>query len=160
MSPSISHIHTIGRDIFHPNVHLGEPHVEEEQNEHYKQAFEAAPDFSGYLLKILQNHTVHACDRDRLSVSCPPQTSISILSAFYGRRVPSEHLCPSTRNTSAESINCAALTAIPKVFDECQDQSSCQFSVNSRVFGLDPCPGTNKYLIVSFKCKPGKYKAR
>ncbi|XP_072361489.1 protein eva-1 homolog C isoform X1 [Scyliorhinus torazame] len=122
--------------------------------------FEAAPDFSGYLLKILQNHTVHACDRDRLSVSCPPQTSISILSAFYGRRVPSEHLCPSTRNTSAESINCAALTAIPKVFDECQDQSSCQFSVNSRVFGLDPCPGTNKYLIVSFKCKPDGHKSK
>ncbi|XP_038631521.1 protein eva-1 homolog C isoform X5 [Scyliorhinus canicula] len=122
--------------------------------------FEATPDFSGYLLKILQNHTVHACDRDRLSVSCPPQTSISILSAFYGRRVPSEHLCPSTRNTSAESINCAALTAIPKVFDECQDQSSCQFSVNSRIFGLDPCPGTNKYLIVSFKCKPDGHRSK
>uniref|UniRef100_UPI00398E4136 protein eva-1 homolog C n=1 Tax=Pristiophorus japonicus TaxID=55135 RepID=UPI00398E4136 len=122
--------------------------------------FEAAPDFSGYLLKILQNHTVHACDRDRLSVKCPPQTSISILSAFYGRRIPSEFLCPSTRDTSAESTNCAALTAIPKVYDECQDQRSCQFSVNSRVFGLDPCPGTNKYLIVSFKCKPDSHKSK
>ncbi|XP_078068180.1 protein eva-1 homolog C [Mustelus asterias] len=116
--------------------------------------------FPGYLLKILQNHTVHACDGDRLSVSCPPQTAISVLSAFYGRRVPSEHLCPSTRNTSAESTNCAALTALPKVFDECQDQRSCQFSVNSRVFGLDPCPGTNKYLIVSFKCKPDGHKSK
>ncbi|XP_072914346.1 protein eva-1 homolog C isoform X3 [Hemitrygon akajei] len=116
--------------------------------------FEAAPDFSGYLLKILQNHTVHACDGAQFSISCPPQTSISVLSAFYGRRVPSEHLCWSTGNTSAESTNCAALTATPKVYDECQELPSCQFLVNSRVFGPDPCPGTSKYLIVSFKCKP------
>ncbi|XP_051877818.1 protein eva-1 homolog C isoform X2 [Pristis pectinata] len=122
--------------------------------------FEAAPDFSGYLLKILQNHTVHSCDGDRFSISCPPQTSISILSAFYGRRVPSEHLCSSTGNTSAESTNCAALTAIPKVYDECQEQHSCQFSVNSRVFGPDPCPGTSKYLIVSFKCKPDGHQSK
>ncbi|XP_078268543.1 protein eva-1 homolog C isoform X3 [Rhinoraja longicauda] len=121
--------------------------------------FEAAPDFSGYLLKILQNHTVHACDGDRFSISCPPQTSISILSAFYGRRVPSEHLCPSGVNTSAESINCAAVTAVPKVYDECQEQHSCQFSVNRRVFGPDPCPGTSKYLIVSFKCKPDGHQS-
>ncbi|XP_062916822.1 protein eva-1 homolog C isoform X2 [Mobula hypostoma] len=116
--------------------------------------FEAAPDFSGYLLKILQNHTVHACDGAQFSISCPPQTTISVLSAFYGRRVPSEHLCWSTGNTSAESTNCAALTATPKVYDECQELPSCQFLVNSRVFGPDPCPGTSKYLIVSFKCKP------
>ncbi|XP_055499714.1 protein eva-1 homolog C isoform X2 [Leucoraja erinacea] len=121
--------------------------------------FEAAPDFSGYLLKILQNHTVHACDGDRFSISCPPHTSISILSAFYGRRVSSEHLCPSGLNTSAESINCAALTAVPKVYDECQEQHSCQFSVNRRVFGPDPCPGTSKYLIVSFKCKPDGHQS-
>ncbi|XP_048400878.1 protein eva-1 homolog C isoform X2 [Stegostoma tigrinum] len=121
---------------------------------------EASPDFSGYLLKILQNHTAHACDGDRLSVSCPPQTSISILAAFYGRRVPSEHLCPSKRNSSAESTHCAALTATPKVYDECQDQRSCQFSVNSRIFGLDPCPGTNKYLIVSYKCKPDGHESK
>ncbi|XP_069752079.1 protein eva-1 homolog C [Narcine bancroftii] len=116
--------------------------------------FEAAPDFSGYLLKILQNHTLHACDGDQFSINCPPHTSISILSAFYGRRVPSEHLCSSSRNALAESTKCAALTAIPKVSDECQEQHSCQFTVNSRVFGPDPCPGTSKYLIVSFKCKP------
>ncbi|XP_032886451.1 protein eva-1 homolog C-like isoform X2 [Amblyraja radiata] len=121
--------------------------------------FEAAPDFSGYLLKILQNHTVHACDGDRFSISCPPQTSISILSAFYGRRVSSEHLCPSGLNTSAESINCAAVTAVPKLYDECQEQHSCQFSVNRRVFGPDPCPGTSKYLIVSFKCKPDGHQS-
>ncbi|XP_072451185.1 protein eva-1 homolog C isoform X2 [Chiloscyllium punctatum] len=121
---------------------------------------EATPDFSGYLLKILQNHTAHACDGDRLSVSCPPQTSISILSAFYGRRVPSEYLCPGKTNSSAESTSCAALTAIPKVYDECQDLRSCQFSVNSRVFGPDPCPGTNKYLIVSYKCKPDGHKSK
>uniref|UniRef100_W5NDS4 Si:ch73-335m24.2 n=1 Tax=Lepisosteus oculatus TaxID=7918 RepID=W5NDS4_LEPOC len=47
-----------------------------------------------------------------------------------------------------------------KVVDECQDQRSCQLPVNSRVFGLDPCPGTSKYLIVSYKCRPENHRSK
>ncbi|EOB06193.1 Uncharacterized protein C21orf63-like protein [Anas platyrhynchos] len=41
-----------------------------------------------------------------------------------------------------------------KMLDECQDRRSCQFLVNSRLFGADPCPGTGKYLLVWYKCRP------
>ncbi|GAB0185420.1 mitochondrial enolase superfamily member 1 [Grus japonensis] len=44
------------------------------------------------------------------------------------------------------------------MLDECQDRRSCQFLVNSRLFGADPCPGTGKYLIVWYKCRPNDTK--
>uniref|UniRef100_A0A8C3FK19 SUEL-type lectin domain-containing protein n=1 Tax=Chrysemys picta bellii TaxID=8478 RepID=A0A8C3FK19_CHRPI len=120
----------------------------------FSTVLKAAPEFSGYLQKVLKNHTAHACDGEQLGVICPHKTSISILSAFYGRRVPSQNLCPSTGNISGESIMCVSATARQKLLDECQDQRWCQFSVHSPVFGPDPCPGTHKYLIVSYKCRP------
>ncbi|XP_048884041.1 protein eva-1 homolog C isoform X2 [Brienomyrus brachyistius] len=122
---------------------------------------EAAPDFSAYLHRILRNHTADACQGDTLSISCPPRTAIAVLSAFYGRRVPSEHLCPPPHgNTTAESVDCASAVAVQKVMHECQDQRSCSIPVNSHVFGLDPCPYTSKYLIVSYKCRPENHRSR
>ncbi|KAG2468708.1 EVA1C protein, partial [Polypterus senegalus] len=46
------------------------------------------------------------------------------------------------------------------MLDECQDRRSCQLLVNSRLFGVDPCPGTSKYLIVWYKCRPNEYKSK
>lgn len=50
-----------------------------------------------------------------------------------------------------------AYPRLQKMLDECQDRRSCQFLVNSRLFGTDPCPGTGKYLLVWYKCRPSKY---
>ncbi|XP_027660185.1 protein eva-1 homolog C isoform X2 [Falco cherrug] len=60
----------------------------------------------------------------------------------------------------AEPVNCVAPTSLQKVLDECQNLRSCQLLVNSRVFGPDLCPGTTKFLLVSFKCKPTEYKTK
>ncbi|XP_069049889.1 protein eva-1 homolog C isoform X2 [Lepisosteus oculatus] len=122
----------------------------------------AAPDFSVYLHKILRNHTAHACDGQQLAVTCPFRTAVAVLSAFYGRRVPSEYLCPGAapEDGAGGSTDCTSGIAAQKVVDECQDQRSCQLPVNSRVFGLDPCPGTSKYLIVSYKCRPENHRSK
>ncbi|XP_051871308.1 protein eva-1 homolog C isoform X3 [Pristis pectinata] len=118
--------------------------------------------FSDYLSKVLRSHTEQACDGSRLKLRCPRDTTISIQSAFYGRKVPSSLLCPSLNpgNTVEENLNCTAPTTLQKILDECQDQQSCQLPVNRKVFGLDPCPGTSKYLLVSYKCKPKEYKSK
>ncbi|XP_025006097.2 protein eva-1 homolog C isoform X2 [Gallus gallus] len=47
-----------------------------------------------------------------------------------------------------------------KLLAECQDQQWCQFSVHSQVFGPDPCPGTHKYLIASYKCRPDNHRVK
>ncbi|KAJ8351204.1 hypothetical protein SKAU_G00226800 [Synaphobranchus kaupii] len=113
------------------------------------------PEFSAYLHTILKNHTMHACDGENLLITCPSKTTVTVLSTFYGRRIPSENLCPAAnRNDTEENTNCMSSVANQKVMDECQDRPSCQIPVFSRVFGLDPCPGTSKYLIISYKCRP------
>uniref|UniRef100_A0A8C3V7E5 SUEL-type lectin domain-containing protein n=1 Tax=Catharus ustulatus TaxID=91951 RepID=A0A8C3V7E5_CATUS len=116
--------------------------------------------FYSVLTMVLRNHTVHTCDGEQLLIVCPRKTTISILGAFYGRRVSSTNLCPSLDNASQESTECTSATAYLKLLAECQDQQWCQFSVHSQVFGPDPCPGTHKYLIASYKCRPGNHRVK
>nr|XP_046178979.1 protein eva-1 homolog C isoform X2 [Oncorhynchus gorbuscha] len=121
----------------------------------------SSPDFSVYLHTILRNHTAHACDGDTLSIKCPSRTSVSVLSAFYGRRVPSKNLCPpANTNMTEDNTGCTSSVAIQKVVSECQDRRSCHIPVISPVFGQDPCPLTSKYLIVSYKCRPEHHRTR
>ncbi|XP_021111817.1 protein eva-1 homolog C isoform X4 [Heterocephalus glaber] len=112
----------------------------------------ALTDFSGYLTKLLQNHTAYACDGDHLNLQCPRHSTISVQSAFYGQdyQMCSSHQPESQRE---DSLNCVASTTL-QVLDECQNQRACHLLVNSRVFGPDLCPGSSKYLLVSFKCQP------
>uniref|UniRef100_A0A8D3C9U3 Si:ch73-335m24.2 n=1 Tax=Scophthalmus maximus TaxID=52904 RepID=A0A8D3C9U3_SCOMX len=98
-----------------------------------------------YLHSILKNHTAHACEGGTLAIECPSRTSVAVLSAFYGRRVPNRHLLVSTFSRPLQ-----------KVLSECQDRRSCHIPVFSPVFGQDPCPLTSKYLLVSYKCRPGR----
>ncbi|XP_027321167.3 protein eva-1 homolog C isoform X1 [Anas platyrhynchos] len=121
---------------------------------------EASPELGGYLRKVLRNHTTHTCDGEQLLILCPRKTTISILGAFYGRRVPSPNLCPSPGDASQENTECTSPTAHLKLLAECQDQQWCQFSVHSQVFGPDPCPGTHKYLIASYKCRPDNHRVK
>ncbi|XP_041930099.1 protein eva-1 homolog C isoform X2 [Alosa sapidissima] len=123
---------------------------------------QAAPDFTVYLHKILRNHTAHACDGDTLEIRCPSKTTIAILSAFYGRRVPSQYLCPTTNPnvTLEENTECMSPVAVQKVTSECQEQRSCHIPVISQVFGQDPCPETSKYILVSYKCRPEHHRTK
>uniref|UniRef100_A0A3Q2ZAT9 Si:ch73-335m24.2 n=1 Tax=Kryptolebias marmoratus TaxID=37003 RepID=A0A3Q2ZAT9_KRYMA len=117
----------------------------------------ASPCVSVYLHSILRNHTAHACEGEMLIIKCPSRTSVSVLSAFYGRRVPYKYLCPSANaNATTEDTECTSSVALEKVLSECQDQQSCHIPVLTPVFGPDPCPLTTKYLLVSYKCRPGK----
>ncbi|XP_043927363.1 protein eva-1 homolog C isoform X4 [Protopterus annectens] len=112
--------------------------------------------FSGYLTRLLQNHTDHACDGDHITLQCPRHSTISIQSAFYGSGAYSFERCPKQQLgiVGKESWNCLADTTLQKVTDECQNQRACQLLVNSHLFGPDPCPDLTKYLLVSYKCKP------
>ncbi|XP_028296066.1 protein eva-1 homolog C isoform X1 [Gouania willdenowi] len=129
---------------------------------------QGSSDLSGYLSKVLRNYSEQACDGDFLSVRCPPRTTITIQSAFYGRKGASDpQQCPPSyqalfhsHKTWEDDRHCSVSTALQKMLDECQDRRSCQVLVNSRVFGTDPCPGSSKYLIVWYKCRPNEYKSK
>lgn len=117
----------------------------------------ALTDFSGYLTKLLQNHTAYACDGEYLNLQCPRHSTISVQSAFYGQDY---QMCSSQESTSQreDNLTCVASTTLQKVLDECQNQRACHLLVNSRVFGPELCPGSSKYLLVSFKCQPNELK--
>ncbi|XP_046504234.1 protein eva-1 homolog C isoform X6 [Equus quagga] len=117
----------------------------------------ALTDFSGYLTKLLQNHTAYACDGDHLTLQCPRHSTISVQSAFYGQ---DQQICSAQQPASQreDRLTCMAPTTLQKVLDECQNQRACHLLVNSRVFGPDLCPGSSKYLLVSFKCQPNELK--
>ncbi|XP_078214569.1 protein eva-1 homolog C isoform X2 [Callithrix jacchus] len=117
----------------------------------------ALTDFSGYLTKLLQNHTAYACDGDYLNLQCPRHSTISVQSAFYGQDY---QMCSSQKPASQreDSLTCVAPTTF-QVLDECQNQRACHLLVNSRVFGPDLCPGSSKYLLVSFKCQPSNFRS-
>ncbi|XP_077408946.1 protein eva-1 homolog C isoform X1 [Vanacampus margaritifer] len=124
-------------------------------------------DFSGYLSKVLKNYTEQACDGELLTVRCPPRTTITVQSAFYGRKGSSDlHQCPKSYQAPLGYYDargdeyCSVSTALQKMLDECQDRRSCQVLVNSRVFGMDQCPGSSKYLTVRYKCRPNEYKSK
>ncbi|XP_041127723.1 protein eva-1 homolog C-like [Polyodon spathula] len=122
----------------------------------------ALVDFSGYLSRILQNHSAHACEGEQLNLQCPRHSTVSVLSAFYGRNEPSSHMCPNNSRPveTEENQNCSSFTALQKVLAECQARRACQLPVNNNVFGLDPCPGVTKYLLVSYKCKPTEHRTK
>ncbi|KAM8953260.1 protein eva-1 homolog C-like [Pelodytes ibericus] len=119
----------------------------------------------GYISKILKNYTLRACDGEYAALKCPHRTTISIQSSFYGRNMPSHQMCPTRHFQSfatffKEDVSCSAGTSLQKMLDECQDRRTCQILVNSRLFGSDPCPGTSKYLVVWYKCRPNEYKSK
>ncbi|XP_053361724.1 protein eva-1 homolog C isoform X2 [Clarias gariepinus] len=118
-------------------------------------------EMTDFLHTVLKNHTAHACEGETLTIRCPSKTSVVILSAFYGRRIPSQHLCPNAiTNVTEENTECSSTIAVQKVVSECQDRRACQFPVSSPVFGHDPCPETSKYILVYYKCRPAHHRLR
>lgn len=116
-------------------------------------------DFSNYLSRIITSHSAHACDGQALRLFCPRHSTISVRSAFYGRGDAA--FCssgPRATDAGADKHSCSTLTALQKLVSECQAVRSCQLPVNHLVFGGDPCPGTRKYLHVTYMCKPTEHK--
>ncbi|XP_078617820.1 protein eva-1 homolog C-like [Branchiostoma floridae x Branchiostoma japonicum] len=132
---------------------------------------------TGISAASLRSFHVHGCDGEHVTLRCPHGTTISIQRAMYGRQLSSLEMCPSyalsatlsaaeaaraaaQRLPIKENTNCDSPTSLQKMLDECQNKRHCQVQVHTQVFGVDPCPGTSKYLEVKYKCKPSQYKGR
>lgn len=77
-------------------------------------------------------------------------TSIHIISAVYGRT--DEATCPSSHIKTSQCLDDHALSMIRQL---CENKKSCHVNANNDLYG-DPCPGTYKYLNITFHCT-GKY---
>ncbi|XP_045197198.2 uncharacterized protein LOC123551946 isoform X2 [Mercenaria mercenaria] len=45
------------------------------------------------------------------------------------------------------------------ILEACQDRQQCHLVASTKTFQQDPCPGTRKYLEVSYKCKPSEFSS-
>nr|XP_055073073.1 L-rhamnose-binding lectin CSL3-like [Misgurnus anguillicaudatus] len=92
-----------------------------------------------------------ACEGDAFSLNCGSQ-HIKVLSANYGRTnraacsggVPTDQL---------SNIYCTRSSSLSVLTNRCDGEHACSLSASNTVFG-DPCPGTYKYLAVTYICHP------
>ncbi|XP_070311251.1 protein eva-1 homolog C isoform X3 [Odocoileus virginianus] len=88
----------------------------------------------------------------------PPRNPRSILASAGRWSLPGSSCVSSAAPSWSAPERSRRSPTSPKVLDECQNQRACHLLVNSRVFGPDLCPGSSKYLLVSFKCQPNELK--
>ncbi|TRY54864.1 hypothetical protein DNTS_001815 [Danionella cerebrum] len=91
------------------------------------------------------------CEGDRGFLRCAVG-KIQITSASFGRT--DRRTCSRGRpDRQLRNTHCASPNALAPVSQSCNGQSSCELSATSAIF-TDPCPGTYKYLSVSYYCLP------
>ncbi|TRY55932.1 hypothetical protein DNTS_011324, partial [Danionella cerebrum] len=96
------------------------------------------------------------CEGDRGFLRCAVG-KIQITSASFGRT--DRRTCSRGRpDRQLRNTHCASPNALAPVSQSCNGQSSCELSATSAIF-TDPCPGTYKYLTVSYYCLPPEIRS-
>ena len=102
------------------------------------------------------------CEGEVANLSCTHhadnEVMIHLLSAMYGRKDPALCCSSFTRlecNTTCEGNDSAVLKAAR---GQCREQN-CLIWASNNIFG-DPCPGSTKYLNLTYQCvfKQGMYE--
>ncbi|XP_056589525.1 uncharacterized protein LOC130409523 [Triplophysa dalaica] len=89
------------------------------------------------------------CDLGTARLSCA-QGTINVLSANYGRT--DRTTCSSGRpSNQLSNVQCTQSTSLSVLTTRCDGKQSCSIVVRKNIFN-DPCPGTYKYLFVSYEC--------
>jgi len=89
-----------------------------------------------------------ACEDDSLALLCPGSEVIEIMKAEYGR---DNQVTCSSRPEQMRNTDCSLKDALRITTEKCNNQTSCKLTVTQETFP-DPCPGTHKYLSVTYKC--------
>ncbi|XP_057175737.1 rhamnose-binding lectin-like [Triplophysa rosa] len=89
------------------------------------------------------------CESETAHLSCD-QGTIKVLSANYGRT--NNTTCSTGRPANQLSnVQCTQSTSLSVVTTRCDGKQNCSIVVGNAAF-TDPCPGTYKYLYVSYEC--------
>lgn len=87
------------------------------------------------------------CEGKKATLTCKRGRKIKIVKANYGRL--NKRVC---KRKNVSNTKCKAAKSMTVVRKACDRKTSCVLHANNGVYG-DPCKGTDKYLVVKFKCE-------
>ncbi|CAG2241056.1 unnamed protein product [Mytilus edulis] len=90
------------------------------------------------------------CEDSKTTLSCPSNQVIKITQATYGRS--NKRTC---KHPNMKTTRCATKKPLGISRKNCNGRKSCTVAANNRLYG-DPCPGTYKYVTVTYSCKVKK----
>ena len=102
---------------------------------------------------VLDLKSVIACAQNWAALTCGVNAIINIVSANYGRT--KENTCMKY-GSSRDMTTCHAADSLNVVKQKCEGESNCTVKADNEEFGGDPCPKTNKYLLIRYQCQPSK----
>ncbi|XP_063618862.1 protein eva-1-like isoform X1 [Cydia splendana] len=123
------------------------------------------------LLGTLRTHQKAACDEEMVSLICPRGTTISIQVAQYGASA-SQGSCASelaeyqpvavevVGDTSCSWPAALQYSLLQTVVEACQKKRQCKFHTSPKAFGVDPCPGSRRFVEVAYKCRPYEFRSK
>ncbi|XP_063068743.1 L-rhamnose-binding lectin CSL1-like [Engraulis encrasicolus] len=107
---------------------------------------------SAFVLKT-SAHYIEVCENHIRYLDCGCDV-IHVRRANYGRIDRS--VCVSGRDSSQlRNTNCTSSSTLARVRNRCEGKSACSLQASTDVFH-DSCPGTHKYLEVSYTCTEPK----
>ncbi|CAG2252624.1 PLG [Mytilus edulis] len=90
------------------------------------------------------------CEDSKTTLSCPSNQVIKITQATYGRS--NKRTC---KHPNMKTTRCVTKKPLGISRKNCNGRKSCTVAANNRLYG-DPCPGTYKYVTVTYSCKVKK----
>ncbi|XP_052106228.1 zonadhesin-like isoform X16 [Mytilus californianus] len=94
------------------------------------------------------------CENSKTTLSCPPNQIIRIQQATYGRS--NKRTC---KHPKIKTTRCSTKKPLGITRKNCNGRKSCAVAANNGLYG-DPCPGTYKYVTVSYSCQGTTRKCR
>ncbi|CAC5423642.1 unnamed protein product [Mytilus coruscus] len=94
------------------------------------------------------------CENSKTTLSCPSNKVIKIQQATYGRS--DKRTC---KHQHIKTTRCSTKKPLGITRKNCNGRKSCAVAANNWLYG-DPCPGTYKYVTVSYSCKGTTPKCR
>ncbi|XP_063427698.1 tenascin-like [Mytilus trossulus] len=87
------------------------------------------------------------CENSKTTLSCPSNQVIKIKQATYGRS--NKKTC---KHPKIKTTRCSTKKTLVIISKNCDWRKSCVVDANNGLYG-DPCPGTYKYVTVSYSCQ-------
>ncbi|KPJ08241.1 Uncharacterized protein C21orf63-like, partial [Papilio machaon] len=102
-----------------------------------------------------------------VTLICPRGTTISIQVAQYGSSASQTSCSPELAEYQPVAVEvvggdapCTWPSALQTVVEACQKKRQCKFHTSPKTFGVDPCPGSRRFVEVAYKCRPYEFRSK